>query len=1151
MFDRHKWNGIAILVLFLTAPFSSNALIDTVWTYNNEFSVNMPGGAVEAPVISAGDTVRWIRIQGNHTTTSVAGSSEVWDSPLNSTTIEFDHVFDLPGVYVYYCIPHGTDNGDGTASGMFGTITVLSTGPGACCLFDGTCLINSPAECLALGGAYQGDGTSCSPNPCSSSAVTTTLPADKDNVLYESSTGALSNGEGRYLWSGAASVGSFRSVVHFDLSSIPSNAQITDVTLRLYCDQNNGNAVDVDVHRLLSDWGEGTSNANGDESGGDASTLDDATWIHTFYDSQFWSSTGGDYEPSVSATNSVNADGIFIEWNASGMINDVQSWMDDPSTNFGWIFMGDELDPANAKRFSSRNSNQSSEHPELVITYVPGTIGACCLPDGSCTELTAGQCSAQSGTFQGDNVICADVDCPIELTQFLDPLPLPGVAVPMSGTSGGAAHYAMAMTEQFQQLHSELPPTRVWGYNGGYPGPTIEAYRGDTVTVVWANDLRVFETDQLRTEHALTVDTCLHGPDHTGTTPVGIVHLHGGKVAPESDGDPDLAYPPGQQSPTYIYPNDQPAATLWYHDHALGITRLNVMMGMAGFYILRDANENVLALPSNVYEVPLVIQDRSFHQDGRLKYPTSWQQHFFGDKILVNGKVWPYLNVDQGKYRFRVINGSNSRTYTLALSDNATFWQIGTDQGLLAAPVALNTLTIVPGERADLVVDFSIYTVGTEIILTNSAPAPFPGIAGVGVVPEVMKFIVQGNIGYNAPLPSVLSSVPLLLESEAFIERDLELELVPNPCPDSNGPMWTINGLMWDDITEEPILGATEVWRWINNSGIGHPMHMHLVLGQILDRQEIDAQGATFGPVIPPLPNEIGWKDTWNTPPGFVTRVIARFDGFTGEYPYHCHILEHEDHEMMRQFNVLPPVRLSVRALLGGPYDDQTGLMFDSLRLQGLLPLTEPYSNSGFPIIGGAGTTTTFDVFLIDGSDAIVDWVVLELRDASQPEIVLRTRPALIQRDGDIVHTDGISPVSFDVPADQYYVAVRHRNHLGCMTAQAVALNDSPLFVDFTDPSTLTWGTEARKTVGSSTLLWSGNVVNDDLIKYTGSFNDRDPILVEIGGTVPTNVTTGYKSEDVNLDGSIKYTGSMNDRDPILVNIGGTAPTNTREEQIP
>ncbi|MCB9167157.1 MAG: BspA family leucine-rich repeat surface protein [Flavobacteriales bacterium] len=245
------------------------------------------------------------------------------------------------------------------------------------------------------------------------------------------------------------------------------------------------------------------------------------------------------------------------------------------------------------------------------------------------------------------------------------------------------------------------------------------------------------------------------------------------------------------------------------------------------------------------------------------------------------------------------------------------------------------------------------------------------------------------------------------------------------------------------------------------------------------------------------------------------------------------------------------PLTLSLRAFLQGPYDSGSGLMNDGLRNNGLVPVGEPYSALGYTQVGGGGETTTASVLALAGNDAVVDWVFLELRNKDNNTLVEATRCALLQRDGDVVDVDGTSPVSFDAPADDYYIAVHHRNHLGVMTLNTVALTASPTTVDLTDGSTATYGTNAQNTVSGTLVLWSGNVVDDAFIKYAGANNDRDPILVAIGGTIPTATTTGYLPTDVNMDGTVKYAGANNDRDPILVNIGGTVPTAVRTEQLP
>jgi spore coat protein A len=540
-----------------------------------------------------------------------------------------------------------------------------------------------------------------------------------------------------------------------------------------------------------------------------------------------------------------------------------------------------------------------------VGSSCPPPTGACCLTDGSCTNVTAIRCSQLVGTYQGDNVPCAPNLCPVTLTPFVDALPVPAPLQPITGAVGSAAYYEVTMRQVQQKLHRDLPSTTVWAYGSAFPGPLIEAGVRQPVIVKWINDLRD-GAGRLRTNHLLAVDTCLHGPDTEGAAPRTVVHLHGGKVAQKDDGYPEETFLPGQSRTNY-YPNDQPPGTIWFHDHALGITRLNVYMGLAGLYVIRDAVENALGLPSGENEVPLVIQDRKFRADGALEYPAAWQEHFLGDTVIVNGKVWPYFIVKKGKYRCRVVNGSTSRTYMLGLSSGLPFHQIGTDAGMLPAPVPLNALTLMPGERADVVLDFGDYTTGAQILLTNSAPAPFPGAAGVGVVANVMKFIVTNAAGHTTPLPTTLRPLERLYETNAIKHREFVLRKTNDPCA---GSKWLINDLTWHDITEFPVLGTTEVWSFINRSGVAHPMHLHLVLMQLLDRQPFVIQNNVIVPTgarTPPPANEAGWKDTVPVGPNEILRVITRFDGFPGRYPYHCHIIEHEDHEMMRQFQVVAP----------------------------------------------------------------------------------------------------------------------------------------------------------------------------------------------------------------------------------------------------
>jgi spore coat protein A len=799
------------------------------------------------------------------------------------------------------------------------------------------------------------------------SADVVTLGASKDNTIY-SESGAESNGAGDYLFAGATKDGPLRrALLAFDVAgAIPAGSIVTAATLTLYMSRTRTQNQTVSLYRVLADWGEGTSDASGEEGAGAPATTGDATWTHRFYPGTAWATAGGDFAATASASAMVGNQTTYYSWSGPGLLADVQAWLDAPASNFGWIVRGNESTTRVVKRFDSRDNNDPSRRPALELTFTPpvptgaccavdgscsvvadpggscagnyqgaGTsctpnpcpqpTGACCLPDAAatCVEDTASGCSGQGGTYQGDFSTCAEAECPVVLAPFVDPLPLPAVAQPVSGTPGGAAAYELAIREVQQQLHRDLPPTTVWGFGDGpagasYPGPTIEAAMNQPIAVTWINDLRD-GSGNLRTQHVLPVDTCLEGA--ADASPRIVLHLHGGHVQAAYDGYPEATLLPGQQG-LYEYPNGQLPSTLWYHDHALGITRLNVMMGLAGFYLLRDPVEQALGLPSGEYEIPLAIQDRSFRPDGSLVYPAAWEDHFHGDTILVNGKVWPYLNVKRGKYRLRLLDGSNTRTYRLRLSTGASFQVLGMEGGLLPAPVALDAVTLGPGERADVVVDFAPYAAGTEVLLTNDAPAPFPGAAGVGVIPNVMKFVVTAQSGHTAPLPAALRPLEVLQESDAVVTRDFELRKTSEPCA---GSMWQINGLGWHDVTEYPELGTTEVWRFINRSGVTHPMHMHLVMFQVLDRQAFEEVGGEIVPIgspVPPPAHEAGWKDTVQVGPNEILRVIARFEDFTGRFAYHCHILEHEDHEMMRQFEAVTTCGDGFRGIPAEECDD-------------------------------------------------------------------------------------------------------------------------------------------------------------------------------------------------------------------------------------
>ncbi len=792
-------------------------------------------------------------------------------------------------------------------------------------------------------GAAVGLGAALACWGVAASADTVVIAPMKDNSIYDES-GALSNGQGPGLFAGRTN-DSFhrRALLKFNVAAaIPPGSTITAAELRLYVSQANAAAVPVDLHRLLADWGEGTSVAPGNGGTGTAATAGDATWTHRIFSATPWTTPGGDYAAGPSATVTAAGIGSTASFSSAGVIADVQSWLDTPAQNHGWILIAQTPQVGQARRFDSREFPDAARRPALEVTFTAsGTVGACCLPDGSCStvldpgsacggsyqgvgtscssvscpqptgaccianasatclDVTAVGCGVAGGTFQGAFVACATDLCPVVPTPFLDPLPIPAVAQPTSGSPGGPASYDVSFVQFQQVLHSELPPTTVWGFDdgsgGAFPGPTFEASMGAPIDVNWINDLRD-GSNQLLTSHHLPVDLCPMGATDDAKA---VMHLHGLNVAAAFDGHPELTLLPGE-SAVYDYPNLQTNATLWYHDHSLGVTRLNVAMGLAGAYLLRDPQEAALGLPDQAYEIPMLITDRRFNADGSFRYPAAWTEHVLGNTILVNGRVWPYLDVDQGKYRLRWINASGSRAYRLKLSNGATFHQIGSDGGLLEAPVPVTEVLLLPGERADVVIDFAPYAAGTQIELLNDAPAPYPGPMSMDDIPNVMRFVVQPNAGHTAPLPAALQTVNLPTPGGPV--RDFVLQREAGTC---GGATWTINGLGFDDITEMPQLGSTEIWTFINRSGLAHPMHIHLVMFRVIDRQPfivLDDQVVISGPPVPPLPTEQGYKDTVRVEPGEIVRVAVRFENFVGDYVYHCHILEHEDHEMMRQF---------------------------------------------------------------------------------------------------------------------------------------------------------------------------------------------------------------------------------------------------------
>lgn len=648
---------------------------------------------------------------------------------------------------------------------------------------------------------------------------------------------------------------------------------------------------------------------------------------------------------------------------------------------------------------------------------------------------------------------------PKAIPQFVDPLPhFAGLRVDASGgnllikyepVEQIAVSSGTVLNAGVVVYGGNIGKANLWGYSvsngtvsrpGYWPAFSIEVTRGIPVNVTYENNL----AGQTYADVGLKADQTLHWANPLGASmmemtpyngPIPVVpHLHGAEVASESDGGPDAWFTPGYavRGPSwgingtdqyYHYLNTQEAATLWWHDHALGATRLNVYAGLAGFYLLRGSDEENDHLPgwsgddlvrevapagtSGTFnpdpylpEIEIVFQDRMFDTDGKLYYPNLapnpaehpyWTPEFIGDVITVNGKTWPYLSVAPRKYRFRLLNGSNARFYAIHLQDLALkitgppIVQIGTDGGLMDSPVTIaGDLLLSPGERADVVIDFSGSTPGQKWTLINSARAPYPkGSPPNGsTIGRIMQFVVSGQMvdgpdggnaaGDNSLVPASLRSAPIVrlsnfagginvLPNNIAVKRQLTL----NEVMGMGGPLEVlVNNSKWAaDISEKPVEGTTELWQIINLTADAHPIHLHLVQFQIVSRQKFNvnnynkvynaAFGGAFipsvgppgaydtpngdgavggnpavtrylqGPLSPPKPNEVGWKDTHVVMPGEVTTFIVRFaptdlplnapqaqliypfdPGEGPGYVWHCHIIDHEDNEMMRPYTV-------------------------------------------------------------------------------------------------------------------------------------------------------------------------------------------------------------------------------------------------------
>lgn len=561
---------------------------------------------------------------------------------------------------------------------------------------------------------------------------------------------------------------------------------------------------------------------------------------------------------------------------------------------------------------------------------------------------------------------------PMTQPRFVNQLTIPPY---LNMTAGGTATIRVT---QFNQDLGLVDPvtgqpmsTTVWGYNGTYPGPTLITRSNTPVSVYWLNNLT--RSNRKPLPHLLPIDTTIHWalqdvPNGLSRYGVPLVtHLHGGKTESASDGHPEAWYTPnfslkgmefikGDRMP-YYYSNAQPAATNWYHDHTIGLTRLNVYAGLAGGYLIRDAIEvaQIAAnqLPSGAYEMPLIIQDRMFEENGKLFYPSmdpmigispTVMPEFFGDFILVNGKTWPVLEVEPRPYRFRVINGADSRFFNLSFKGQLGFTQIGADMGFLPGPISLSELLIAPGERADIIIDFSAANLnGRTLVLYNNAKIPYPN--GTPVDPQttgqVMAFRVVKPLNTTVPMATLPAS--LRPANTPYVQNGTTRRLLLYEGTDAMGrlmPMLgTVDGgaMMWmDPVTETPLYGSTELWEVYNTTPDAHPVHLHGTAFQVVNRQRFTAtQNMATGALSNinlsnqtsgPLPGERGWKDTAPSYPGEVLRVLAKFE-LPGKYVWHCHILSHEDNEMMRPIFVgdgIPGMRNDVTHTTGASPESLT-----------------------------------------------------------------------------------------------------------------------------------------------------------------------------------------------------------------------------------
>ncbi|KAJ3694404.1 hypothetical protein LUZ60_009884 [Juncus effusus] len=539
------------------------------------------------------------------------------------------------------------------------------------------------------------------------------------------------------------------------------------------------------------------------------------------------------------------------------------------------------------------------------------------------------------------------------LEMYVDPLPqMPKVyGYSMVGGRPSCVKLTIGMFEKKWKFHRDLPPTTVFVYGTNpitatFPGPAIETIQGVPLWITWKNFLP--------TRHILPWDPTIPVamPKHGGVPTV--VHLHGGIQPPQSDGSAFAWFTAGFRDvgpkwtqDTYMYPNVQSPGNLWYHDHALGLTRANLLAGLLGAYVIRNhMTEASLGFPSgDLFDLHLVIADRSFYKDGSIYMnytgdnPTihpQWQPEYFGEAITVNGKAWPFLIVLRRRYRFRILNASNARFFSLSLSNNLSFTIIGSDSSYLYKPIVTPTILIAPSEIYDVIVDFSNSPTRSAEML-NSAAYPYPsGDSPNELNSKVMKFVIQDfPILDNSRVPSILQNYVNYNMQEAVKHR--YITLYEDDSTSGEPTRLYINGLRFQDpVTEIPKTGTTEIWDVINLTNDNHPMHLHLATFRAVkvtqiqdfdsfvncmkglhDAEKCNVNRYAVGPSVQIPAYEKTWKNVVKMEPGYMTTIVVKFRlvhnnesypfDATAEpgYVYHCHILDHEDNEMIRPLKLV------------------------------------------------------------------------------------------------------------------------------------------------------------------------------------------------------------------------------------------------------